>query len=100
MDELAGEFLYDASRRHSELLLNLYLSHLHPDIASSVCAFKLQSQMTVKIQAQFDHQSSDTPAITLHHLQEYAVTVEAQMAAARTMRSRYSPVKNSHSTTP
>ena len=100
VDELAGEFLYDASSRHTELLLNLYLSHLHPDIASSVRAFKLQSQMTVKMQAQIAPQSSDTPAMTLHHLQEYAVDVKAQMAAARTMRSSYSPVTNSRSTTP
>ena len=86
---------------HSELLFKLYLSHLHQDIAGSACDFKLQSQVSFKLQANLIFQSSsNTPVITLHHLQEYALVVEAQMAAARTMRSQYSPVKNSHSTTP
>ncbi len=32
VDELAGEFVYDSSRIHSELLHKLYLSHLHQNI--------------------------------------------------------------------
>ena len=83
VDELTGEFVYDSSHMHSELLLKLYLSHLHQDIAGSMRDFKLQSQMSFKLQAKFDLQSSsNTPDITLHHLQEYVVVVESQMAVA------------------